>query len=85
MNGPSSTLVDRLEATLGEPIKIGALTIHSGGYIMGDIDGIMLIPKTLVNDCVDRVETLINTESLVRKAILSGVDPKEAYLRYGRF
>lgn len=71
--------------TLGEPIKIGALTIHSSDYVMGDIDGIVLIPKALVNGCVDRVEELINTESQVRKAILSGVDSKEAYLRYGRF
>jgi len=41
--------------------------------------------RALVNDCVDRVEELINTESLVRNAILSGVDPKEAYLKNGRF
>jgi 4-hydroxy-4-methyl-2-oxoglutarate aldolase len=71
--------------TLGEPIKIGHLTIHSGDYIMGDMDGIVLIPKALVKDCVDRVEKVINTESLVRQAILSGVDPKEAFLKYGRF
>jgi 4-hydroxy-4-methyl-2-oxoglutarate aldolase len=71
--------------TLGEPIKIGHLTIHSGDYIMGDMDGTVLIPKALVKDCIDRVEKVINTESLVRQAILSGVDPKEAFLKYGRF
>jgi hypothetical protein len=27
----------------------------------------------------------MQTENLVRKAILSGVDPREAYLRYGKF
>jgi 4-hydroxy-4-methyl-2-oxoglutarate aldolase len=71
--------------TMGEPIKVGELIVHSGDYILGDMDGIVLIPKALVNQCVDRVETLMNTESLVRKAILAGVDPKEAYLKYGRF
>jgi 4-hydroxy-4-methyl-2-oxoglutarate aldolase len=71
--------------TLGEPIKIGNLTIHSGDYIMGDMDGLVIIPKALVEECVDRVEKVISTENLVRKAILSGVDPKEAYLKYGRF
>jgi 4-hydroxy-4-methyl-2-oxoglutarate aldolase len=73
------------EDTLGEPIKIGNLTIHSGDYIMGDMDGLVIIPKALVEECVDRVEKVISTENLVRKAILSGVDPKEAYLKYGRF
>ena len=71
--------------TLGEPIKLGNLTIHSGDYIMGDMDGLVVIPKDLVEECVDRVEKVVSTENLVRKAILSGVDPKEAYLKYGRF
>jgi 4-hydroxy-4-methyl-2-oxoglutarate aldolase len=71
--------------TLGEPIKIGNLAIHSGDYIMGDMDGLVIIPKALVEECVDRVEKVISTENLVRRAILSGVDPKEAYLKYGRF
>ena len=71
--------------TLGEPIRIGNLAIHSGDYIMGDMDGLVIIPKALVEECVDRVVKVISTENLVRKAILSGVDPKEAYLKYGRF
>ena len=30
---------------LGEPIKIGSLTIRSGDYIMGDRDGLVLTPR----------------------------------------
>jgi 4-hydroxy-4-methyl-2-oxoglutarate aldolase len=30
-------------------------------------------------------EAAIGTENLVRKAILEGVDPQEAYLSYGKF
>ena len=71
--------------TLGEPITIGQHIIHSGDYIMGDIDGLVLIPKAAVRECADRVEKVINTENKVRSAILSGIDPKEAYLTYGRF
>ena len=32
-----------------------------------------------------KVEEVMNTENLVRKAILEGVSPKEAYLKYGKF
>ena len=71
--------------TMKEPIVIGNKTIHSGDYIMGDIDGLVLIPAAMVEECVNRVEEVINTESLVRKAILSGTNPKEAYIKYGRF
>jgi 4-hydroxy-4-methyl-2-oxoglutarate aldolase len=71
--------------TLGQPIKIADVTIASGDYIMGDMDGLVIIPKDVVIDCVDRVEQVMSTENLVRKAILAGTDPKEAYLKYGRF
>jgi 4-hydroxy-4-methyl-2-oxoglutarate aldolase len=70
---------------LGESIKIGSLTIQNGDYIMGDRDGLVLIPKERVQECVERVEEVMSTENLVRKAILAGVNPKEAYLKYGRF
>lgn len=71
--------------TLGEPIQIGSLTIRSGDYIMGDRDGLVLIPKDRMQECAERLEDVMNTESLVRRAILAGVNPKEAYLKYGRF
>src|SRR5579863_1516593 len=71
--------------TMGEAITIGRLTIRPGDYIMGDRDGLVLIPAAAVEECIARVEEVISTESLVRKAILEGVDPKEAYLKYGRF
>ena len=69
----------------GEPIRIGELTIATGDYVLADIDGVVVIPAALAEDVVSGVETVMQTENLVRKAILSGVDPREAYLRYGKF
>lgn len=71
--------------TLGEPIKIGDLIITSGDYVIGDIDGVVIIPKELARKVVDKTEIYINTESKLRKDILSGVDPQEAYLKYRVF
>ena len=69
----------------GEPITIGEVTIETGDYVLADIDGIVVIPADLADEVVGRVETVMRTENEVRKAILSGVDPKEAYLQYGKF
>lgn len=69
----------------GEPVQIGDGTVHSGDFIFGDRDGVIVIPQALVSDVVERVEVLMKTENLVRKAILEGMDPKEAYLKYGKF
>ncbi len=68
-----------------EPIKIGKVDIETGDYVMADRDGIVIIPKAIAGEVVKKTEAVLQTESLVRKAILEGVDPQEAYLKYGKF
>ncbi len=70
---------------LAEPIKIGQVVIETGDFVMADRDGVVIIPKNIVEDVVERTEEVLQTESLVRRAILEGVDPQEAYLKYGKF
>lgn len=36
-------------------------------------------------EAADKAVAAMNTESLVRRAILDGVDPQEAYLRHRKF
>ena len=42
-------------------------------------------PGTQAEAIVNRVEVVVQTENLVRKAILEGMPPKEAYLQYRKF
>jgi len=70
---------------LGHPIQIGSVTVKSGDYLIADRDGIVLIPATIAADVVQETEEVLRKENLVRKAILQGVDPVEAYLQYGKF
>jgi 4-hydroxy-4-methyl-2-oxoglutarate aldolase len=69
----------------GEPITIGNVTICSGDYVLADRDGIVIIPKSIAEKVIDKTEAVLKTESKVRKAILGGIDPQEAYLKYGKF
>ena len=82
---PSDVVCRWQVKTLGEPIKIGDLEIKSGDYVLGDIDGVVIIPNEIIDDVIIDTENYINTESALRKDILSGVDPKEAYLKYRLF
>jgi regulator of RNase E activity RraA len=70
---------------LGEPITIGHLTITAGDYVMADRDGVVVIPAAIVGEIVLATEDVMQRENLVRKAILEGVDPRDAYLKYGKF
>lgn len=66
-------------------IAIGDVRIAPGDYMLGDRDGLVRIPQAIAEDVVTRAEAAIETENLVRTAILSGVDPQEAYLLHGKF
>jgi len=69
----------------GEPIDIGGVTISTGDYLLGDRDGVVIIPKALVEEVVTRTEQVVSTEGEMRRALIGGMDPVEAYHRYGKF
>lgn len=67
------------------PITIGAVEIAPGDYLLGDRDGVVRIPQAVAESVVTAAEAAMATESAVRRAILDGVDPQEAYRRFGKF
>jgi 4-hydroxy-4-methyl-2-oxoglutarate aldolase len=66
-------------------IVIGDVRIAPGDYMLGDRDGVVRIPQALAEDVVTRAEAAIATENMVRKAILAGMDPQQAYLKHRKF
>jgi regulator of RNase E activity RraA len=68
-----------------QPIRIGEVTIRPGDLALGDRDGMVILPQDRAEEIVAAAETAIGTENLVRKAILEGMDPQEAYIKYGKF
>ena len=69
----------------GEPVTIGEVTIATGDYVLGDRVGVVVIPRRVVEDVLARTEEVVATESEMRRALISGMDPVEAYRRYGKF
>jgi regulator of RNase E activity RraA len=70
---------------LGEPATIGEVTVCTGDYVLGDRDGVIVIPRALAAEAIAETERVAVTENAVRDAIRAGVDPVEAYLRHGKF
>lgn len=69
----------------GEPITIGAVTVTTGDYLLGDRDGVVVVPRQLVEEVVARTEDVVATESEMRRALIAGMDPVEAFNKYGKF
>jgi 4-hydroxy-4-methyl-2-oxoglutarate aldolase len=68
-----------------EPVRIGEVTIRASDYVLGDRDGMVVLPAARAAEIVAAAEAAIATENKVRTAILQGVDPQQAYLTYGKF
>jgi len=48
-------------------------------------DGIIVLPRARAAEIVQAAGVAVGTESQIRTAILSGMDPQEAYLKFGKF
>ena len=82
---PSDIVARWIPHAYGEPVDIGGVTIANGDWLLGDRDGVVIIPRDLVDEVVARTEEVVATESDMRRALVSGMDPVEAYNRYGKF
>jgi 4-hydroxy-4-methyl-2-oxoglutarate aldolase len=71
--------------SFADPITIGTVTITTGDYLLGDRDGVVVIPQSIVQEVVTRTEKVVATESDMRRALLGGMDPVEAYRTFGKF
>jgi regulator of RNase E activity RraA len=81
-----SDIVERwIPERFGEPVTIGAVTISTGDYVLGDRDGVVVIPSALAEEVVAKTEQVVATESDMRRALIAGMDPVDAYHKFGKF
>ena len=81
-----SDIVERwIPDRYGEPVTIGTVTIATGDYLLGDRDGVVIVPRAIADEAVAKTEEVVATESDMRRALIEGMDPVAAYNKYGKF
>lgn len=65
------------------PIEIGQVTIHDGDLIFGDVDGVLVVPKKIVEEVIEKALDKAAGEKLVRKAIENGMSATDAFAHFG--
>lgn len=65
------------------PIEIGQVTIHDGDLVFGDVDGVLIVPRAIASEVVERALEKAQTEKVMRKAIEQGMLTTEAFEKYG--
>lgn len=64
-------------------VEIGQVTVHPGDILFGDIDGVLVIPKEVAAEVIEKALEKAAGEKLVRKAIEGGMSATEAFAKFG--
>jgi regulator of RNase E activity RraA len=65
------------------PIEIDGVRIEPGDLVFGDIDGVLIIPRRVEAEAIEKSLEKARGEKVVRKAIEAGMSSTEAFRTYG--
>jgi len=63
--------------------RVGGVEVEPGDLVVGDIDGIVVIPQEMVSDVVEAVVTKHRLEGNAREDLLAGLSIREVWTKYG--
>jgi 4-hydroxy-4-methyl-2-oxoglutarate aldolase len=70
---------------VGIPIRIGDVEIKPGDWVIGDANGVVVVPQDLATEVLLAGEEVMATERKIREELHAGEHPLNVYLKYGRF
>ena len=74
----------RIDVTsIAEPIEIDGVKTKNGDYILGDIDGVVIIPEEVVEEAILKSEEKVSGENTVREELRAGVPVAEVFKKHG--
>lgn len=68
-----------------QPITIGGVRISPGDFILGDIDGVIVVPADLTYEVLLGAEQIKRDEVGIKRMVDDGVKPREVVARGGYF
>jgi regulator of RNase E activity RraA len=67
----------------GQPIRIGECVVRPGDWIVGDIDGVVVVPAEIAVDAFARALEKARGENRVREELARGRSAREVFAEYG--
>ena len=67
------------------PIRVGEVAIHPGDVLLGDIDGVIVVPRKLAYDVLVKAEYIRDNEVEIKRMVLSGLKAVDIVDRGGYF
>jgi Aldolase/RraA len=68
---------------IGTTVVCGGVEVNPGDLVLGDYDGVVIIPSALREEVVRLAEEKVAGENLVREKLADGMPVSEAFRTYG--
>ena len=68
---------------IGKPITLGGVKTKQGDYILGDEDGVVIIPSEVAEETIRLANEKISGENIARADLANGVPMGEVFRKYG--
>jgi 4-hydroxy-4-methyl-2-oxoglutarate aldolase len=69
--------------SVGVPIVCGGVDVAPGDLVLGDYDGVVVVPAALAVEVIGLAEEKVAGENLVREKLAEGMPVAEAFRAYG--
>lgn len=68
---------------VGTAIECGDITVHPGDLVLGDHDGVVVVPSAVAEEALALAEEKVSGEDVVREKLAEGMPVAEAFRTYG--
>ena len=66
-----------------EPVRIAEVAVKPGDLIVGDDDGVLVVPGEVAAECVEKALEKRRMETIIAREIEGGLSTTEAWEKYG--
>jgi regulator of RNase E activity RraA len=68
---------------VGEPVSCGGVEVAPGDLVLGDHDGVVIVPRAHADEAIALAEEKVAGENVVRAKLAEGMSVTEAFRTYG--
>jgi regulator of RNase E activity RraA len=68
---------------IGEPVEMDGVKARNGDLILGDLDGVVIIPADAAEEALKRASEKVSGENTVREELRAGRPVAEVFRKHG--
>jgi 4-hydroxy-4-methyl-2-oxoglutarate aldolase len=70
-------------AAMDVPVEVAGVRVEPGDLVFGDVDGCVVVPKTIAPRAIERALEKVSAEDSTRQALLAGETLRQVFERFG--